>query len=135
MSHPVFWDGAWWAQAGDGSWMLWDERAQRWDRSPAPSTTSPAYQPASYYPAPAPAYASQRTNAWSIASLILGILWLWWVGAVLAIGFGLVALREIRSSDGQEGGRGLAIAGIVLGSVWCGFGLIGLGAHFIDLPS
>ncbi len=135
MSQPVFWEGAWWAQRNDGSWMRWNEREQRWDQSPTPSPTGPAYQPASYYPTSATAYTSQRTNAWAIASLILGILWLWWVGAVLAIAFGLLALREIRNSDGREGGKGLAISGIVLGSVWCGFGLIGLGAHFIDLPS
>ena len=140
MSQPVFWEGAWWAQTSDGRWMRWDDRQQRWDPTSTSIATPPAYQPATYqpaayYPAPGPGHGAQRTNSWAIASLVLGILWLWWVGAVLAIVFGLVALREIRGSDGLEGGKGLAISGIVLGSVWCGFLLIGLGARVIDLPS
>jgi hypothetical protein len=56
------------------------------------------------------------TNGWAIASLVLGILG----GSVLAIVFGLVGHRQIRRSDGRQGGFGLATAGIVLGCVWLG---------------
>jgi hypothetical protein len=65
-------------------------------------------------------YVSQptRTNGLAIASLVLGIVWLWWIGSVLALVFGYSARAEIRRSRGQQSGEGLAIAGIVLG--WVG---------------
>jgi len=56
------------------------------------------------------------TNGLAITSLVLGILWLGWLGSLLAIIFAFVALREIREEP-QEG-RGLAIAGMILG--WIG---------------
>jgi hypothetical protein len=55
------------------------------------------------------------TNGFAIASLVLGILWVYWVGSILALVFGFVALSQIKQRG--EGGRGLAIAGIVLGAV------------------
>jgi len=88
---------------------------------PPPGYGPPAYPPPGYgqYPpqyqwAPAP---SAPTNGLAIASLVLGILWLWWVGTILALVFGYVARSQIRERPGQ-GGDGLAIAGIVLG--WVG---------------
>jgi hypothetical protein len=45
--------------------------------------------------------------------MVLGILWIWWLGSILAVVFGHIALQQIRRS-GQTG-RGLAIAGLVLG--------------------
>lgn len=62
----------------------------------------------------------QATNGYAIASLVLGILWLWWMGSILALAFGYSARRQIAASKGREGGDGLAIAGIVLG--WVGVG-------------
>jgi hypothetical protein len=59
-----------------------------------------------------------RNNGLSIASMILGILWLYWVGSILALIFGYVALGQIKRSHGTQTGRGMAIAGIVLG--WIG---------------
>jgi hypothetical protein len=56
------------------------------------------------------------TSGLAIASLILGILGLFLVTAVLAIIFGVIALRETRRSG--QGGRGLAIAGISIAAVW-----------------
>ena len=56
------------------------------------------------------------TNGFAIASMILGILWLYWLGSILALIFGYVALSQIRRRGG--GGRGMAIAGVVLG--WIG---------------
>jgi hypothetical protein len=52
----------------------------------------------------------------SIASLVLGILWIWGVGSILALIFGYIGLRQIRERN--ENGRGMAIAGVVLG--WIG---------------
>jgi len=68
-------------------------------------------------PAPAPTVAP-TTNGFSIASLVLGILWLSGIGSILALIFGYIANRRIRKSGGAETGRGMAIAGIVLG--WIG---------------
>ena len=55
------------------------------------------------------------TNGLAVASLILGILWLCWLGSVLAVIFGHVALSQIKKSGNTQGGKGLAIAGLVLG--------------------
>lgn len=49
---------------------------------------------------------------------MLGILWLYWIGSILALVFGYVAKGQIDRSAGRQTGRGLAIAGIVLG--WIG---------------
>ncbi|MFP5332059.1 MAG: DUF4190 domain-containing protein [Acidimicrobiia bacterium] len=54
----------------------------------------------------------------AIASLVLGIVWLYWVGSILALIFGYNAKKQIEASNGEQSGRGLAIAGIVLG--WVG---------------
>jgi Domain of unknown function (DUF4190)/Domain of unknown function (DUF1707) len=58
---------------------------------------------------------SVRTNGFAIASLVLGIFWMWWIGSALAIVFGHLALKQIRRSAGTQSGRGLAIAGLALG--------------------
>jgi hypothetical protein len=57
----------------------------------------------------------------AVASLVLGIIWLFWVGSILAVIFGYVGKGQIDRSGGTQSGRGLAIAGIVLGWVGVGF--------------
>lgn len=54
----------------------------------------------------------------AIASLVLGVLWIYWLGSILALIFGYLAKKEIRDSNDQMEGKGLATAGIVLG--WVG---------------
>jgi uncharacterized membrane protein len=54
----------------------------------------------------------------AIASMVLGILWIYWIGSIVALVLGYLALREIRQNPQRIEGRGLAIAGIVLG--WVG---------------
>jgi hypothetical protein len=66
------------------------------------------YQPPQRYRPPV-------TNAMAIASLVLGLVWFYWIGSVLAVILGIVSLRQIRDRD--EDGRGLAVAGITLGVV------------------
>lgn len=89
---------------------------------PLTSLPPPTWRPGPN-PWPAPAYPygptvpPPSTNGMAIASLILGLLWLWGLGAVLALIFGVIAKNQIDRSNGREGGRGLAIAGIVLGSI------------------
>jgi hypothetical protein len=58
----------------------------------------------------------------AIASLVLGILVLCGVGSILAVIFGNMAKRQIDESGGTQTGRGMAIAGIILG--WVGIGLM-----------
>ncbi len=50
--------------------------------------------------------------------MVLGIVWVWWIGSILALVFGYVAKGQIDGSQGTQTGRGMAIAGIVLG--WVG---------------
>lgn len=75
------------------------------------------------YPAPATG-AIPGTNGMAIAALVLGILWIYWIGSVLALVFGYLARQQIDRSGGQQAGRGLAVAGIVLG--WIGVGVLSL---------
>jgi len=63
----------------------------------------------------------QASNGMAVASLVLGILWLFWVGSILAVIFGYVGKGQIDRSGGTQTGRGLAIAGITLGWVGIGF--------------
>lgn len=88
---------------------------------PYGAPVAPYGQPMPYgqpygYPYPAP----QRTNGMAIASMVLGILWIYWVGSILALVFGYVARSQIR--ERREAGDGMAIAGIVLG--WVGIGIL-----------
>jgi hypothetical protein len=57
------------------------------------------------------------TNGFSIASLVLGIVWVFGLGAILAVIFGFVARKQIRESGGRQAGSGMALAGIILGFV------------------
>jgi hypothetical protein len=81
---------------------------------------------------PAYGYAPQSTNGLAIAALVLGILWLYWLGSILALVFGYVALSQIKRSGGQQSGRGMAIAGVVLGWIGAAVGalVLGIGLFF-----
>lgn len=61
------------------------------------------------------------TNGLAIASLVLGIVWIYWIGSILAVIFGHIALRQIDDTGRTQQGRGMAIAGLVLGYVGVGF--------------
>jgi len=98
--------GVWWRQGRYGLEYLASDGA--WYPGQLPPTT--------YAPPPSPG-----TNGLAIASLILGIVWVFGLGAILAFIFGIVALRQIDRNP-RQGGRGLAAAGIVLGSI----GIVGL---------
>ena len=64
----------------------------------------------------------RRTNGLAIAAMVLGIVWVFWIGSILALVFGYIARKQIRERG--ESGDGMAIAGIVLG--WVGIAAIGL---------
>jgi Domain of unknown function (DUF4190) len=62
-----------------------------------------------------PAYQPARTNVLAIVSLVAGILWFFWLGSVVALVCGVLALGQIRTRG--EAGRGIAIGGIVLACI------------------
>lgn len=74
-------------------------------------TWAPPTGPSHYYP--------PRTSGLAVASFVLGLLWIGWVGSLLALVFGYVARRDIVESDGALRGDGLANAGILFG--WLAF--------------
>lgn len=79
---------------------------------PPPHGGVPGQQPG--YGGPA-GYQPPKTNGLAVTSMILGILWVCWLGSILAVIFGHVALSQIKKSNGTQQGRGFAIAGLVLG--------------------
>ncbi len=105
------------------------ERPSSWERPgstpPPPPPPPPPYQqppPGYQQPYGYPGYDSPGTNGFAIASMVLGILWMWWIGSVLALVFGYVAKSQIRQTG--QSGSGMATAGIVLG--WIGVGFLAL---------
>jgi hypothetical protein len=96
------------------------------NEQPRPVGAPPmAWGPAGYPPTgyPQPVFVpvqTQQTNGLAIASLILGLLWLSGLGSILAVILGHVALHQIRVRG--EGGRGLAIAGAIIG--WVGVAVV-----------
>lgn len=75
-----------------------------------------------------------QTSSYAVVALIAGILgWtlLPFIGSVGAIIFGHMARGEIRRSNGQLEGDGLAVTGLVLG--WLSVAMWVLGLLFIFL--
>lgn len=62
----------------------------------------------------------QKYNGMAIASMVLGIVWVYWIGSILAVIFGFIAKRQIKERGEQ--GSGMATAGLVLG--WVGVGIL-----------
>jgi hypothetical protein len=101
---------------------------------PPPVGAMPGYAPPTspIDAGPAPFVAPPRTtNGLAIASMVLGIVWIYWLGSILALIFGYIAKGQINRSDGRQGGKGMAIAGIVLGWVGVGFLLLGIVAFML----
>ena len=103
-------------------------------QGPMPGSPPPPqqpYPPQGYYPPgyPPPGYpppgsygplVQRPLNGLAVASLVLGIIWVYWVGSILALILGYVARKQIRERN--QSGEGLATAGIVLG--WIGVGTL-----------
>jgi hypothetical protein len=56
-----------------------------------------------------------RVNSLSIVSVVAGLLWLAWLGSLVAIVAGHMALHQIGRSAGTQTGRAPALAGLCLG--------------------
>lgn len=112
-----------WPPAPAG-WQLWvaDEAARD-----AGTGMTPGYIGYGQAPAGAsqwqgwipPALPSAATSGMAVAGFVLGLLGFFVISAILGIVFGSVAVSQIRRTHQQ--GRGLAIAGIVLGACWLAF--------------
>ena len=86
---------------------------------PPPIPTAPQYQPG--VPAP-PVYTPPPANGLAIASLISSLFVC--IGSIPAVIMGHVAKNQIDRSNGAQGGRGVALAGIIIG--WAGVGILGI---------
>ena len=90
--------------------------------TPQQRPVTPPAPPPPYYPQQQVVYVPPtKTNGLAVAGMVLGIIWLYWVGSILAVIFGHVALSQIKRNPNQ-GGRGMAIAAVVLG--WIGVGIL-----------
>jgi Domain of unknown function (DUF4190) len=58
-----------------------------------------------------------ETNGFAIASLFVGIIWLFGLGSIAAIALGYLGMKQIEASAGHQSGKAIAIAGIVIGIV------------------
>jgi hypothetical protein len=94
---------------------------------PYPGSGSPAgpgtpysggspYSPYSGGPAAPYGPPASGTSGFAVSSLVLGIFGIFGITAVLSAIFGFVGLSKIRRTG--QGGKGLAIAGIVLSAAW-----------------
>lgn len=93
---------------------------------PPPGGYPPPPPPGGGYPPYPGAYSAPPgagTNGMAIASLACSLLgWACGLGPILGIVFGFVALNQIKQSG--QGGRGLALAGIIIGAVAIVIGVI-----------
>ena len=90
--------------------------------------------PVAKQPVPRPVFVRRAapTNGLAIASLVFGLLWMWWIGSVLAIVFGHIALSQLARAPQGQSGRGMAMTGLALG--YLGLVLPILGVIFAFLP-
>jgi len=118
-----YWDGERWT----GDYLPNVPPGSR--QSPYPPAAAPGHQPGpqpGHQPGP-----HGGTNGMAIASMVLGILWIFGLGSILALIFGYVGLSQIKRK--HETGRGMAIAGVVLG--WVGVGFLVLFIVLASLPT
>ncbi|MFE1645241.1 DUF4190 domain-containing protein [Microbacterium sp. P01] len=104
--------------------------------SPAPgyATAPPAYGAAGY-PAP-PAYggypAPAKTNSLAIVSLvsaIAGMVFIPFIGSIVAVITGHISLKQLRTSGEQ--GKGLGTAGLIVGYVGLALSILGVILFFL----
>ena len=97
----------------------------------------PAYgAPAPYGAAPAYGYATIKTNVLAIVSMIASILGFIWflpfIGSLAGVIMGHISLKQIARTG--EKGRGMALAGVIVGWVGLAFLVLGALAFLAFLP-
>lgn len=103
-------------------------RYQPQPKSPALPSLAPPMAPG-MHAIPVYNVGPPRNNGLAIASMVTGLAAMVFcyfavIPAIVAVILGAVALNQIKESRGTQGGRGMAIAGVVLGLVWIGLTLI-----------
>lgn len=85
-------------------------------------------QPAMPNPSEFPTRTAPASNGWAISSLVLGIasFCLFFITGVPAIILGVIGLVRANNSEGRVGGQGLAVAGMILGTLGTFATLIGI---------
>jgi hypothetical protein len=58
---------------------------------------------------------ARRVNGLAIASLVVALLWMGWLGSLAGVIMGHVALSQIARSGGTQSGRPVALAGAAIG--------------------
>jgi Domain of unknown function (DUF4190) len=107
-----------------------DEPSQQPPPPPPPPPPPSQPQPPATPPASGGAYYSQptsSTNGLAIASLVSSIAGfvICGLGFIVGVVLGYIARNQIDQSGGAQEGRGMAVAGIIIG--WVGIGLFFLG--------
>jgi hypothetical protein len=75
--------------------------------------------------------AAAHANGLAVASLVLGILWLYWIGSILVLIFGYRARSQIKAAVGLQRGLGMALAGIALG--WLALSIVAISVLIVAL--
>lgn len=91
------------------------------ESDPGPGPYQPPYPypgSAGYPPQRYPYPPRRTTSGWAIAAFVLGLLSCVPLGVI----FGIIAL--VKTKDGRQGGRGLAIGGMVISGLWVVVGVI-----------
>jgi hypothetical protein len=86
-----------------------------------PPPPPPGYPGYPAYPAPPQ---QQKTNWWAIVSLVFGILG----GVLISVICGIVGLNKAKQG---QGGRAMAIAGLVLSALWVVLLAVGISVYFL----
>lgn len=96
----------------------WSSRTRPKD---AAGTSSVSYDAPAYSTEPSYSYATQPsggTNGLAIASMVCGILFFCGgITSILAVVFGHISLSQLGKPGNNQSGRGMAIAGLVLGYI------------------
>jgi uncharacterized membrane protein YdbT with pleckstrin-like domain len=94
-----------------------------WGSPPDPPEPPPA-PPSAQWAQPAAPVQRATTSGLAVAALVTGLFfWCFLVPGIVGIVLGFIALEQIADAQGRVKGRGMAIAGIVLGYV--GIGIVG----------
>jgi hypothetical protein len=109
------------------SWQPPSDQPSGWEGPQPPQQPQNPQQPQGQWPPPYGYPPSPPTNGKATTSLVLGICGILLCPLVLSIPalvLGYQARSEIDASGGASGGRGMAVAGIVLGWIGLVFGLL-----------
>jgi hypothetical protein len=91
----------------------------QWQPYPPPPPMPFPGPPPGYYPPP-----PKTTNWWSVVSLIFGVIG----GVLVSVICGIVGLNKARQG---QGGRGMAIVGLVLSGLWVLVAIAAVAIYFV----